>query len=40
MTLLLTLIFPNPINASGKVNNQVTFNAEAILPKNQHSEVS
>lgn len=40
MTLLLTLIFPNSINASGKVNNQVTFNAEAILPKNQHSEVS
>lgn len=40
MTLLLTLIFPNSISASGKVSNQVTFNAEAILPKNQHSEVS
>ncbi len=36
--ILLALTFPHAVAANTKANNRVTFDAEAILPKNQQSD--
>ncbi len=38
--ILLALTFPHAVAANTKTNNRVTFDAEAILPKNQQSDAS
>ncbi|KAF0426845.1 DUF3324 domain-containing protein [Pediococcus acidilactici] len=39
-SVLLALVFSGTINANAKSNNRVTFDAKAILPKNQQSDAS